>query len=161
MRCSNRLLTVLGAYAFGLVPFIVNLLSNIILGTASYYSVFIVAELMYFTLNICWVTMQSLYVESQQLRFVARFLTLFVFLFIALVAVVLLMLSPHFIVEPPASGLYRAQVHRFIGSGISLASFALVFGLAIETWLCCQNNRSPRKNKRRPRFGASDGRSSS
>ena len=137
MRCSNRLLTVLGAYAFGLLPFVVNFLTNVILDTVSYYSVFHVGDLMYFTLTICWVTMSDLLVEREQHRFALWFISLVVFLVLAFIAVLFLGLSSNFIVEPPATGAYATQVHRFIGGGLILASFALVYGLAVETWINC------------------------
>jgi len=113
------------------------------LGTVTYYSVFHVGDLMFFTLTICWVTMSHLFEERRKHSFALWFITLFAFLVLAFIAVLFLGLSSHFIVEPPASGQYATQVHRFVAGGLILSLFALVFGLAVETRLCFRRTRRP------------------
>lgn len=130
-------------YTFGLLPFLANLLVNVIVGTITYYSVFHVADLMYFTLTICGATLFDLFVDSRDHRSTFALVSIYAFLMLAIIAALLLGLSSHYIAEPPASGPYEAQMHRLVAFGLVVTAFAFVFGLTVETRLCRRNNRRP------------------
>jgi uncharacterized membrane protein YhaH (DUF805 family) len=115
-----------------------------------------VGDLMYFTLTICLVTLSHLIVDHQRIHDAARSTFLSAFLFLAFIAVLFLGLSPSFKVEPAQSGLYTTQDqlyatqdHRLITSSLILALFTLVFGLAVEAWLCRRKPRHPTCNSTR------------
>jgi len=134
-------LRIFTTYTFGLLPFLANLLVNVMVGTVTYYSVFHVSDLMYFTLTICGATLFDLFVESREHRSAAvpaafDLVSMYAFLILTIIAALLLGLSSHYIAEPPASGPYEAQMQRLVAGGIIVAAFALVFSIALETRLC-------------------------
>jgi hypothetical protein len=125
-------------YTFGLLPFLANLLVNVIAATITYYSVFHIADLMYFTLTICGATVFDLVVDVRHPRPKFVLVYIWAFIMLAIIAALLLGLSSHYVAEPPASGPYEAQMHRLVTLGLALAASAFVFGLAAEAGLCRQ-----------------------
>jgi hypothetical protein len=140
-RVTQFTLRICTTHTLGLLPFLVNLLVNVMVGTLTYYSVLHVSDLMYFSLTICGVTLFDLFVDGRDRCSFTRptvfdLISIYAILVLLIVATLFLGLSLYYVAEPPASGPYEPQMHRLVTGSLFVAAFALVFSLFVEVRLC-------------------------
>jgi hypothetical protein len=124
-----------------LLPFLINLLVNVMVGTVTFFSVFHVNDLMYFVITICGVTSLDLLIDTRERAapvtpMASEILSMSALAILLIFAALLLGLSSHYIADPPASGPYERQMQRLIAGSLVVAILALVFTLMVEVRLC-------------------------
>ena len=131
-----------------LLPFLVNLFVNIMVGTVTFFSVFHVNDLVYFAITVCGVTSLDLLIETGRRNdpvapSPSEILSMFALAVLLIFAALLLGLSSHYIAEPPASGPYEGQMRRLIAGSLIVGLLALGLTIIVEIRLCFPRHTPP------------------
>jgi hypothetical protein len=142
---NKYVLRILTVYILGLMPFLVNLLINLIAGTTTYDYLFHVGDLMYFVITVCGTALMDVMMDREENAPITIRSGLGVMFLVTmlLVAALFLGMSSHNIADPPAHGPYDALMHRLRAGSLIVAGLALLFTVLIEIGLCKDSGRLP------------------